>query len=158
VVTAALFGAGCGLGAYLGFVPWIVLYGLFALAGPVIAIEGGWNPAAAVVRSAALAVRSGLRGWRILLAGYVTWFGIRVALGAGWTEVADTVFSVRTGWQIWLAPIAWALADTVAYAALACLAAVLVLDIRMRTEGLDIAIGRARNRGEDPAATLAHVR
>jgi hypothetical protein len=158
VVAAAVFGVCCGLGAYLGFVPWIVLYGVLALAGPVIAIEGGWNPAAALGRSAALAIRSGLRGWRILLAGYLTWFGIRVALGVGWTEVTGTVFAVRPAWQIWLAPMAWALADTVAYAALACLSAVLVLDIRMRTEGLDIMIGRARSRGEDPAATLAHLR
>jgi hypothetical protein len=91
---------------------------------------------------------------RILLAGYLTWFAIRFALGAGWTAVAARLSGSQPQWQSWLVPIAWGLADTVAYAALACVAAVLLVDIRMRTEGLDIAIGLARGRGAEPAATL----
>jgi hypothetical protein len=155
LAAAIVFGLGCALAAYLGFVPWVVLYPLFGLAGAVAAIEGGVFP---LGRSAALAVRSGVRGWRILLAGYVSWFLIRVAFGAGWTAVADRFFGARPQWGIWLAPIAWVLGDTVAYAALGCLAAVLVLDIRMRTEGLDIALHRTRSLGADPAAALAHHR
>jgi hypothetical protein len=155
LATAIVFGLGCALAAYLGFVPWIVLYPLFGLAGAVVAIEGGVFP---LGRSAALAVRSGVRGWRILLAGYVSWFAVRIAFGAGWTEVAGYFFGARPEWEVWLAPIAWVLGDTVAYAALGSLAAVLVLDIRMRTEGLDIALARTRSLGADPATALAHHR
>jgi hypothetical protein len=50
------------------------------------------------------------------------------------------------------------LANAVAYSALACVAAVLLLETRIRTEGLDIAIGRARSRGEDDAAVLVYAR
>jgi hypothetical protein len=155
VATAVVFGLVCTLAAYLGFVPWIVLYPLFGLAGAVVAIEGG---VFGLGRSAALAVRSGVRGWRILLAGYVSWFLIRIAFGAGWIEVGRFFFGARPQWQVWLAPIAWVLGDTVAYAALGALAAVLVLDIRMRTEGLDIALSRTRSLGADPATALAHHR
>ena len=71
---------------------------------------------------------------------------------------ASCFFSARPQWEVWLGPIAWVLGDTVAYAALGSLAAVLVLDIRMRTEGLDIALGRTRSLGADPATALAHHR
>src|SRR4051812_6645747 len=141
--AAALLGAGCAVSAYVAFLPWIFVYGLFALAGPVLTIDRAANSFTAIGRSAALSVRSGLRGCRILLAAYLSWFAIRFALGAGWTQVASTLFGERPRWESWLAPVAWALADTVAYSALACVAAVLVLDIRMRTEGLDIAVRRA---------------
>jgi hypothetical protein len=141
--VAVLLALACALAAYFAFLPWLFVYGLLALAGPVLTIDRAGNPFTAIGRSAALASRSGLRGGRILLAGYLTWFTIRFALGAGWTEVVSTVFGQRPQWMSWLAPVAWALADTIAYPALACVAAVLVLDVRMRTEGLDIAIRRA---------------
>ena len=141
--AAVLITLACAVAAYLAFLPWLFVYGLLALAGPVLTIDRAGNSFTAIGRSAALASRSGLRGCRILLAGYLTWFAIRFALGAGWTEVVNTVFGRRPQWLSWLSPIAWALADTIAYPALACVAAVLVLDIRMRTEGLDIAIRRA---------------
>jgi hypothetical protein len=149
--TAVLVGIICMISAYAGFLPWIFAYALFGLAGPALTVDRAAN---AIGRSAALASRSGLRGCRILLAGYLTWFAIRIALGAGWTEVAATVFGARPAWASWLAPVAWALADTVAYAALACVAAVLLRDIRIRTEGLDIAI----RRGYDPAGRLGYLR
>ena len=41
----------------------------------------------------------------------------------------------------------WILANTVVYAALACLDAVLYLETRMRVEGLDVAVGRSRRLG-----------
>jgi hypothetical protein len=150
--AAVLISLACAVAAYLAFLPWIFVYGLFALAGPVLTIDRSGNSFSAIGRSAVLASRSGLRGCRILLAGYLTWFTIRFALGAGWTQVASTVFGARPQWMSWLAPVAWALADTIAYPALACLAAVLVLDIRIRTEGLDIAIRRAG------PGQLVHVR
>jgi hypothetical protein len=150
--AAVLLGVICALAAYAGFLPWIFAWGLFGLAGPVLTIDRSGNSFTAIGRSAALAARNGLRGCWVMAAGYLTWFAVRFALGAGWTQVVSTVFGARPQWESWLAPLAWALADTVAYAALACVAAVLVLDIRMRTEGLDIAIRRAG------PAELVHVR
>ena len=150
--AAVLISLACAVAAYFAFLPWVFVYGLFGLAGPVLTIDRSGNSFSAIGRSTVLASRSGLRGCRILLAGYLTWFTIRFALGAGWTEVVGTVFGARPQWMSWLAPVAWALADTIAYPALACIAAVLVLDIRIRTEGLDIAVRRAG------AGQLVHVR
>jgi hypothetical protein len=154
-VTAAVLVCGAsGVAAFAGFVPWLLVYALFGLAGPALTVDRAGNPFSALARSARLTVRAGIRGARILLAGYLTWFAIRFALGAGWTAVAARVSGSQPQWQPWLVPVAWGLANTVAYAALACIAAVLLVDVRVRTEGLDIAIGLARGRGADPAAAL----
>jgi hypothetical protein len=152
--TAVLVCGLSGAAAFAGFLPWLAVWGLFGLSGPALSVDRSGNPFSAMGRSARLAVRAGLRGARILLAGYLTWFAIRFALGAGWTAVATRVFDSQPQWQSWLVPIAWGLANTVAYAALACVAAVLLVETRMRTEGLDIAIGLARGRGVDPATAL----
>jgi hypothetical protein len=155
--TAVLVCGACGAAAFLGFVPWLVVYGLAGLAGPALTVDRSGNPFSALRRSARLSVRAGIRGWRVLLAGYLTWFLIRFALGAGWTAVTTRVFGSRPDFESWLVPIAWGLANTVAYSSLACVAAVLLLDIRVRTEGLDIAVRLARGRGEDDAAPLVFV-
>ena len=150
-VTLGLIGA---VAAFTGFVGWVAVFGLFGMAGPALVVDRARNP---LGRSAGLAVRGGMRGFWILLTGYLTWFAVRFALGAGWTELASFVTGAdaRVAW--WLAPAAWALANTVAYAALACLGAVLLLEVRVRTEGLDIAITRTRSRGGDDAAPLVHT-
>ena len=99
-----------------------------------------------------------MRGFWILLAAYLIWFAMRFALGAGWTQLAALVTGAEPepapGGS---APLSWGLANTVAYAALACVSAVLLLEVRVRTEGLDIAISRTRSRGGDDAAPLVHV-
>jgi hypothetical protein len=156
--VAVLAGAACGVAAFLGFAPWLFVFGLVGLAAPALVIDRSANPFTALGRSGALAVRSGLRGCRVLLAGYLTWFAVRFALGAGWTAVISALTGSWPQWMTWLSPAAWAFANTVAYAALACVSAVLLLDIRVRTEGLDLAIGRARSRGEDDAAPLVPAR
>jgi hypothetical protein len=155
LVAAVVLGALCGAAAFVGLA-WPLLYGLAGLVAPVLVVERAGGPVRALGRSARLAARSGLRGCRIRLVGYLTWFAIRFALGAGWVEAARLVTG-EARWVAWLSPLAWALADTVAYAALACLDAVLLLDIRVRTEGLDIVLARARSRGEDPAGALVRA-
>lgn len=154
VATAVLLGVAGAVAAFAGFAGWVVLWGLFAMAGPALVVDRSRNP---LGRSAGLAVRAGVRGFWIMLAGYLTWFAVRFALGAGWTQLASFVTGADPVLAWWLAPAAWALANTVAYAALACLGAVLLLDVRVRTEGLDIAISRARSRGGDDAAPLVHA-
>ena len=154
-LLAAMLGILGAVGAFFGLVPWLVIWGLSGLTAPALVIDRAANP---LGRSAGLAVRAGMRGFWILLAAFLTWFTVRFALGAGWTGLAAFVTGAEPGRQWWLGPLAWGLANTVAYAALACVSAVLLLDVRVRTEGLDIAISRTRSLGGDDAAPLGYVR
>ncbi|RSM68816.1 hypothetical protein DMB66_12695 [Actinoplanes sp. ATCC 53533] len=158
VVVAVLLGAVGVVGAFAGLLPWLLLYGLFSLAPAVLVIDRCGNPFSALWRSAQLTARGGMRGFWTLICAYLTWFVIRFALGSGWVWVLTRLSDGEPAWLAWLSPAAWALANAVAYAALACVAAVLLLETRIRTEGLDIAIGRARGRGEDDAAALVYAR
>ncbi|BCJ51330.1 hypothetical protein Asp14428_28050 [Actinoplanes sp. NBRC 14428] len=149
-LAACVFGVLCGASAFAGFVAWIFVYGLFGLVSAVLVIDRS----GLFARAAGLAVRGGMRAAWTRLAAYVTWLAVRVVLGAGWVAVFAWVADGEPGWQAWLTPVAWALGNTVAYAALGCVDAVLLLETRIRTEGLDIAVSRARSRGDDPAAAL----
>jgi hypothetical protein len=153
-VAAGLLAAAAAVCAFLGVLPWFVLFGLTAMTAPALVIDRARNP---VGRSVVLAARSGVRGFWILVTAYLTWYAVRFALGAGWAALAEMVTGSRPDWQAWLHPVSWGLANTVAYAALACVAAVLLLDVRVRTEGLDIAVSRARSRGDDAELALVHA-
>jgi hypothetical protein len=110
----------------------------------------------------ALVSRSGWRPGLIRLLGYLAWWVIRLALGAGtWALLSvflpDSPFGGTTvpGWA-WLAGMAtWTVVNALAYAALGCLDAVLHLDTRMRVEGLDIALSRALRTNRPPEPVLA---
>jgi len=154
ITTAVLAGLLAGAGAFAGFAPWVILYGLFGLTAAVLVIDRSANPFTALGRSAKLAARGGLRGFWTLIAAYLTWFAVRFALGSGWATIASTIGGDEPRLLAWITPVAWALANAVAYSALACVGAVLLLETRIRTEGLDIAVRRARSRGEDDAAAL----
>ncbi|GIE78845.1 hypothetical protein Aph02nite_47950 [Actinoplanes philippinensis] len=152
VTLAALtFGA-----AVAGFLGVIFVYGLAGLATAVLTVDRTANPFTAMGRAVGRATRSGMRGVFLRLLGYLVWLAIRLALGSGWILAANMITPITGGsWWVGLAvPVAWALANAVAYAALACLDAVLLLEIRIRTEGLDISVNRARSLGADPAAAL----
>lgn len=145
----------CGAAAMAGLVLWPLAYGLTALATAVLTVDRPGNPLVALGRAAGRVVRGGMRGVGVLVLGYATWLVVRIALGAGWLEVAEQFANVSPGpWTRWAVPVAWTLANAVAYPALACLNAVLLVEIRIRTEGLDIAVGRARSRGVDPAVAV----
>jgi hypothetical protein len=156
LLIAVLLAAVTWPAAYAGLAGLVVLYALTGLATPILAMDRVGNPFAALGRSVRLSARGGLRVARIRILGYLTWFGIRSALGLGWIAVANLLtYNVdEAGWLDWAVPAAWAVANTVAYAALACLDAVLLVEARIRTEGLDIALNRSRARGEDEAAML----
>ncbi|MEU8663523.1 hypothetical protein [Actinoplanes philippinensis] len=134
----------------------IFVYGLAGLATAVLTVDRTANPFTAMGRAVGRATRSGMRGVFLRLLGYLVWLAIRLALGSGWILAANMITPITGGsWWVGLAvPVAWALANGVAYAALACLDAVLLLEIRIRTEGLDISVNRARSLGADPAAAL----
>ncbi|MDI6105099.1 hypothetical protein QLQ12_41595 [Actinoplanes sp. NEAU-A12] len=150
-MAALTFGA-----AIAGFVGVIFVYGLAGLATVILTIDRTANPFTALGRSVGRSARHGMRGLLVRLMGYLTWLAIRLALGSGWVFAAErlTPVSGTEWWLYWAVPIAWGLANAVAYAALACMDAVLLLDIRIRTEGLDISVGRARSLGRDTEAVL----
>ncbi|MEV6599212.1 hypothetical protein AB0M36_20510 [Actinoplanes sp. NPDC051346] len=154
LLAALALGLACGVAAAAGFLGWFFVYGLFGLVSAVLVIDRSGS----FGRSARLAARGGMRGVWTRLAAYVTWFAVRIALGSGWVAVFTSVTGDQPDWLDWLTPVALAAANTVAYAALGCVDAVLLLETRIRTEGLDIAISRARGRGEDPAVALVHPR
>ncbi|WP_433726184.1 hypothetical protein ACQP2Y_08690 [Actinoplanes sp. CA-051413] len=158
VSIALVLGVAGGVALFAGFVPWLIMYGLFSLTSAVLVIDRAGNPFSALWRSARLTTRGALRGFWTLLSAYLTWFVIRFALGSGWVWVLTQLSGGEPAWLTWLTPAAWVLANAVAYSALACVAAVLLLETRIRTEGLDIAIGRARSRGEDDSAALVYAR
>ncbi|WP_430782340.1 hypothetical protein [Actinoplanes sp. G11-F43] len=156
---AVLAGVVCGTAALAGLVFWPLAYGMTALATAILTVDRPANPLVAVARAAGRAARGGMRGLGVLLLGYFTWLVVRMALGSGWISVADLFSGLPgSGWVGWAVPVAWALANTVAYAALACLNAVVLVEIRVRTEGLDILVNRARSRGADPEQALVVTR
>jgi len=154
VLLATLLGVAGTFAALLLFVPWVVVFGFFAMTGAALTTERARNP---LGRSAVLAGRGVARGFWILLIAYLTWSAVRVALGAGWIELVAQATGYQPDGQAWLVPLARTLANAVAYAALGCLTAVLLLEARVRTEGLDILISRTRSRGGDPAAALVRT-
>lgn len=158
LLVTPVLGVLAAAGFFAGLVPWLILGGLTGLTAAVLVIDRTGDPFSALWRSARLTVRSGLRGFWTLTGAYLTWFCIRFALGSGWVWLLTRLGGGEPGRLEWLVPVAWVLANAVAYSALACVAAVVLLETRIRTEGLDIAVGRARSRGEDDAAALVHTR
>ena len=134
--------------------PWLLLYAVIGLVvpalvidrvGPLRAVAGRWCCRAG---GACVARSSGSPG-------YVAWGSVRIALGIGTLALIDLAVDGLDDDIAWLiAGAAWALVNTVAYPALACLDAVLHLETRMRTEGLDIVVSRARATGRHATALL----
>ncbi|MEU8244343.1 hypothetical protein AB0C07_39315 [Actinoplanes missouriensis] len=152
LAAAVVSGVVSAFAAYFGFVPWLIVYGLIGMATPALTLGRTRHP---FRRSARLATRDGLRPALIRLLGYGSWFVVRFALGTGWVAIASQIgWTVGDGVVAWVVPIAWGLANTVAYPALACLDAAMLVETRIRSEGLDIEIGRERARGGDGSAAL----
>ncbi|MFJ6195319.1 hypothetical protein [Micromonospora sp. NPDC092111] len=138
------------LAALLGPV-WLVGYGLLGSVAAALVLDRVSGPAA-VGRAARLALRGRAGAVRVL--GYLGWWVLRVGLALGvffgveslgLVDLADP--TVRVG----AAMLVWGAVNSVAYPALACLDAVIHLDTRMRTEGLDIRLART------PAGLAAHA-
>jgi hypothetical protein len=178
---ALLVGAAATLAAVGGLLPWLLWYMFTGLAGPALIVDrragtpaGPVGPAAgpfralgplgALGRSMGLVGRSGWRPGRIRVLGYLAWWVIRLALGAGgWSLVTrflgdySPFFGDTVPGRAWPAAMAtWAIVDALAYATLGCLDAVLQLETRMRVEGLDIAVSRAlrTDRPVEPALAV----
>lgn len=134
---------------------WICGYGLLGLGVPAVVIDR-LGPARAIRRSLVLSTRGGLRTLRVRVLAYLGWFFIRLGWGAGVLSLVGLAYtSPSTTMDNVLMALMYLLVNVLAYPMLACLDAVLHLEARMRTEGLDIALRRALHRGVDTAPALA---
>ncbi|HLL66272.1 MAG TPA: hypothetical protein VK453_11060 [Micromonosporaceae bacterium] len=149
LVAALVVGVVAVLASLAGLVPWVVGYGLVGLVVPALVVERA-GPFSALIRSVSLSCRAGLRGCGIRLVGYLGWLAIRVALGAGGLAALEFVLPVTGTWVTVLSVGTWIAVNALAYAMLACLDAVLYLETRMRTEGLDLTIALNRRRHTAP--------
>ena len=185
LALAVLIGLASFLGAAGGLLPWLLWYLLTTLAAPALLIDrwtlpgrpgipppgasappgpfAPLGPFAAIGRSIGLVSRSGWRPGRIRLLGYLAWLVIRLALGAGTWSLVTAILGnyypqygeAIPGWAWPAAMATWTLVNTVAYAALGCLDAVLHLETRMRVEGLDLALSRALRTDRPTESALA---
>lgn len=129
---------------------WFVAYAVLGLAVPALILDRVpvWQ---SLARSSVLACRGGLRAGLIRVLGYLILFAIRVGLGLGALNLADT----DAPWLGAAAILGWTVVNAVVYPTLACLDAVLHVETRMRTEGLDLRLRRGRNRDRDTGVRLA---
>lgn len=154
-LVAPLVGVATAVAALAGLVPWIFVYGLVGLVAPAI-VTDRLGPGRAVLRSLVLTCRVGMRAVWVRLGGYVGWLAIRTALTLGLTTLIELLLGPAVdGWITIVVVAAVAAVNAVAYTTLACLDAVVHLETRMRTEGLDLTLARARQRGTTPALVVA---
>ncbi|MCZ7439624.1 hypothetical protein O7598_24695 [Micromonospora sp. WMMC241] len=142
VLAAVTVGLLVGLAGLAG-PAWFVAYGLLGLVVPVLMLDG--VPAHRVPgRAVRLAGRVGGRAGAVRLLGYLGWWLVRVGIGLGVPYGLGLLglFDV-SAWALPVAVAAQVAVNTLAYPALACLDAVLHLETRIRTEGLDIRLSRA---------------
>ena len=147
LTLAVVVGLIVGASAFAAMLPWIFLYGLFGLAAPALIIDHT-GVFGAVGRGVVLGVRHGMRATWIRLLGYFGWLALRIALVYGAIAVVELVApSTSEELLVYGAAASWLVINAVAYPMLACLDAVLYLETRMRSEALDIVVGRALRAG-----------
>ncbi len=155
VLLEPLQSAGFVAALFMAAILWPIPYGLIGLAGPAVVIERR-GPASALLRSLRLASRDALRAVWIRVLGYAAWLFVRFGLttatitlvelfGTSPSEHADRLILAGTA----------VVANALAYPMLGCLDVMLLLEVRMRTEGLDISLRRAVARGVATDASFA---
>lgn len=142
LLCAVAAGGAVGLAGLAG-PAWFVAYALLGALIPALVVDR--VPAhRAAGRALRLAVRGGGRAGAIRLLGYLGWWLLRLGVGLGAYHGLQLLglFDLRA-WALPIATACWVGVNAVAYPALACLDAVLHLETRMRSEGLDIRLSRA---------------
>jgi hypothetical protein len=147
-VAAPFAGVLSGLAALAGGVAWPLVYGFVGPVVPAMRVER-IGAGRAVARGVTLAFRSGMRAIWVRLAGYLSWLAIRLALGLGLGALLLELLPATTGWRFIAGSAAWVLVNTIAYGMLACLDVALYLEVRMRSEALDLSISRDLANGLD---------
>ena len=153
VLVSLLKAVGLPIAWTLAVIVWAVPYGLIGLAAPALVLEHR-SPGSALVRSLRLASREGLRAVWLRVLGYVSWALVRIGLLLAVIALVNVVLGGNLPSSTWdrLALAAAAVAvNAVAYPVLGCLDVMLLLEGRMRTEGLDIALRWALRRGVAPS-------
>ncbi|PTA45068.1 hypothetical protein [Micromonospora sp. RP3T] len=142
LLAAGAVGLAVGVAGLAG-PAWFVAYGLLGLVVPVLVLDGVPTHRAPG-RAIRLAGRVGGRAAAVRLLGYLGWWLVRVGIGLGVPYGLGLLdlFDV-SAWALPVAVVAQAAVNALAYPALACLDAVLHLETRIRTEGLDIRLSRA---------------
>jgi hypothetical protein len=133
---------------------WLLGTAVLGFAVPALVLDRV-GPGRSLLRSASLALRPYPRAAGVRLLGQTAWLVVRVGVGLGCVSGLRDLGLLDTAWAV---PVAAALRvglDAVAYPALACLDAVVHLETRMRTEGLDIHLAVAARSGPPTAALLA---
>jgi hypothetical protein len=137
---------------------WPIPYGLIGLTAPAIVIEQR-GALSALFRSLRLASRDVFRAVWIRVLGYLAWLIVRLGLITATIALVDIFGALPSEAADRLALAAAAvLTNAIAYPMLGCLDVMLLLEARMRTEGLDIALRRAVSRGVATDASLAAPR
>ena len=160
IVYAAILTGFGAVAAAACVAPWFAVYAIFGLSVPAL-IADGVPASRAIWRSPKLLRRSGGRTAGIRLLAYFSWLLIRLAITCGavllvqynyidFTTVLFDYFLVVLG-------LCYLAANTIGYAMLACVDAVLHVETRVRTEGLDIAIARTRARDEPVSLAAPEV-
>ncbi|MBF9127675.1 hypothetical protein I0C86_01485 [Plantactinospora sp. S1510] len=155
-VTAlvALLAGGIMFVAALAMPAWLIGFALLGAVVPAITLDRV-GPFRALVRSGALALRSVGRAGGVRLLGYLVWWIVRVGLAVGIVSGLGSVGLLDPDWKVPASLAVWAAVNSVAYPAIACLDAVIYLETRIRTEGLDIVITRARQSGRPLISPMA---
>lgn len=146
VAVAALGGLLMFLAA-LVMPAWFVAMALLGGLTPAVVLERV-GPFRALGRSASLALRLGGRAAGIRVLGYLVWWILRVGLTIGVFVGLDGIGLLDPAWLVPFGAVLWAVVNSIAYSVLACLDAVVHLETRIRTEGMDIAIAQARRTGQ----------
>lgn len=152
LAVALIVGVIGGIAAAMCGLPWFLVYAFTGLIVPVMVIDGA-PFGAAVGRGLSLAGRGG-RAAGVRLLGYGSWLLVRLAVTCGVYMGAAKIstYAGLIGEHSWIVLGAAYLAiNTVAYTMLACLDAATLVETRIRTEGLDIVLARAADRGEEPS-------
>lgn len=133
---------------------WTVGFALLGSLVPAIVLDRV-GPFRGLWRSVTLAFRVGGRAAGVRLLGYLVWWIVRVGLAVGIVSGLGSIGLLDPDWKLPLSLAVWAAVNSVAYPAIACLDAVVYLETRMRTEGLDIVIVRARQTGRPMVIPMA---
>jgi hypothetical protein len=164
VVTSAVIGAVAAGTFFAGGIAWVAWFMLTSLAIPTLVVDGGVagprgrlrNPFGLFARAVKLGSR-GLLGGRVRLLAYLPWQLVRLLLlSVGGGEAVAKLLSITSDtavttidWTLWIA------LNALCYATIAGGDAAAHLETRIRTEGLDIAVGRAVRTGSPVEPVLA---
>jgi hypothetical protein len=156
VVLDALQSAGFVVAWPLAIIVWAIPYGLLGLAAPALVVEQR-GPGSALGRSLRLASRDGLRAVWIRVLGWASWALVRYGLLGALIALVALVWGGNLPSSTWdrvAISAALVVVNAIAYPVLGSLDAMLLLEGRMRTEGLDINLRWALRRGVAPTLSV----